>query len=48
MFESLDERIQKDEAHEEPPRARLMRYGIIALVSVGVVAVLVEASRLIR
>lgn len=40
MFESLSERIHQDEAHEESQGARMTRYAIIILVSVGVVAAL--------
>jgi len=47
MFESLSERIHQDEAHEEPPRDRMVRYAVIVLVSVCAVVALVEASRLI-
>lgn len=47
MFESLSERIHQDEAKEAPMRDRVIRYAVIVLVSVGVVAALLEASRLI-
>jgi hypothetical protein len=47
MFESLSEKIQQDEDREESRKERFTRYGIIALVSVGVIVGLVEGARLI-
>ena len=48
MFESLSEKIHQDEDREESRRDRFTRYGLICLVSVGVVVALAEGARLIQ
>lgn len=47
MFESLDERIKIDESGESTPKQRMIRYGIIGIVSLGVIVILYEAVQLL-
>jgi hypothetical protein len=47
MFESLDERIKIDESGESTPKQRMIRYGIIGIVSLGVIVILYEAVHLL-
>jgi hypothetical protein len=46
MFESLNERIRIDESGEYTPKQRMMRYVVIALISIAVIAIIYEAVRL--
>lgn len=43
MFESLDERIKIDESGESTPKERLIRYLVIAAVSIVVIVLLYAA-----
>jgi hypothetical protein len=47
MFESLNERIRIDEASESTPKQRMIRYGVIGLISLVVIVILYEAVRLL-
>jgi hypothetical protein len=45
MFDSLDERIKRDEMNG--PKERVLRYVVVAIVSVAIFAGLYEAVRLL-
>jgi hypothetical protein len=47
MFESLDERIKIDESGDSTPKQRMIRYGIIGVISLVVIVILYEAVRLL-
>jgi hypothetical protein len=47
MFESLNERIRIDESGDSTPKQRMIRYGLIGIVSLVVIVILYEAVRLL-
>jgi hypothetical protein len=47
MFESLEERIKIDESGDSTPKERMIRYGVIGLISLVVIVLLYEAVRLL-
>jgi hypothetical protein len=47
MFESLDESIKHELEGESSPKERMIRYAVIALISIVVIGVLYEAVRLL-
>ena len=47
MFDSLDERMKHELGGESTPKERIIRYGLIAAISLAVIVGLYEAVRLL-